>query len=369
MLNRIFSDGSSEGHFLFVLITFLSQFPEGILLKDFVDFISMGIMDYSPTNWISPLLKLSLLSSENEDYFKEYSELDSQVANMLCMGLSNTTIVKNILEFKSELRNDVLSLKSVMVGDKPELTLLTHYLVREVVKESAEEAGATDLLYTGFRNTIIFHRLYLSSLLLETRQGSDAPQEDLIDGTQISPNIFTMALNQDLQEVQLFDLKANTKIALNALFGHYQSSYYVTLVNSPKVNAVSASEYYLMISKNAEVDSPDFFIGSDFAVWLEDCIMKIMTLSKVLGYRNLGINIQEIADKLRETANNAGSPVFLWLPYKTDYWVADKLYHQLTDKHSGYVNTHEVTTELESTLDNMGLKLANMKTSPETALE
>ena len=84
-------EDEKTGKFLFVLLSFLSLFPEGILLNDFVQFVTMPNfrMEYAPQNWISPLIKLSLLSSTlEEDNKGKLRSLDQQVASLIMSGTS-----------------------------------------------------------------------------------------------------------------------------------------------------------------------------------------------------------------------------------------------------------------------------------------
>lgn len=340
------------------------------MLTDFVQFVEMGKMEYQPSNWISPLIRLALLSTE-KDFFKEYDRLDSKVADMLMHNYKKADIVKEFLQFRSEFHNNILSLRSITVGSRTELILVVHYLVREVVVESATETDKLDLLHTGMLNSLYFHRLYLNTYLTLLRSDPKL-QEDIVESTQISAySIFTGMDTWDLDEhTPAFVIKHTDKVSLSAMFTHYHSSYYVILEESRSkgdagfLNATLSSAYYLGIAKTAPEDSDEKEKGSEFAMWLQDFLMKVLTMCKIFRQFNFGVNFQMVAEKIRETAVSLDMDEFLWLPYKADYWLADKLYSELLSGQQ--LQILDTANELESAIDSLEFKIANIKQDEDT---
>lgn len=335
------------------------------MLEDFVQFIEMGLWTHQPENWISPLIKLSLLSTE-KDFYDEYDKLDSEIADMLMNNYPRAEIAKKFLQYRSEYHNNILCLKNITVGNRTELILAVHYLVREVVVESAQENDRLDLLHYGMMNVVMFHRIYLNTYF-QLLKDDVKLQEDIVESTQVSRyNVFTLMDMDNIDEYPAFNLKYTDKVSLSALFKHYQISYYVILEESEFLNATKSAAYFLGVSKDAPEDSDDVHIGPNFAIWLEDFIMKILTFCKIFKDFYFGIDFQKVSDKISETANRLSLPYFDWLPYKTDLWMADKLYNDLQSNQQYQVQ--DTSRQLEIVIDSLDFRISNIKQDADNEL-
>lgn len=357
-----------------MLLSFLSLFPEGILLEDFVQFVEMpGMMQHVPPNWISPLIKLSLLSSES-DFKEKFETLDSEVAKQLMKGTSKSSIVKMFLEYRSEKHNNILCLRNITVGKQTELIIVVNYMVREVISESAKETNHLNLVNAGLWNALVFHRLHLNSLLHYARTNLNLI-DDMFDGTQMSYNLFQMIDSTEIEDykthelkVPLFEVPNKGKASLKAMFTHYQTSYNLLLTDSHFLNALDGVSYFLLShEKNsqrfeegeAEAEEDEEEISAYMNI-LEDTIMKIITLCKVFDENEILVVIEKTAVKLRDIALGLDSSfTFQWLPFKVVYCMASLNFQKVLD--SPLSSLQNAADLLVAQIDDMEYKLRDVK--------
>lgn len=354
-----------------MLLSFLSLFPEGILLEDFVQFVEMPkTMQYVPHNWISPLLKLSLLSTEG-DYKENFTKLDSEIAHQLMRGMPKASIVKMFLEYRSERHNNILCLRSITVGKQTELIIVVNYLVREVISESARETDHLNLVYAGLMNALVFHRLYLNSLLQYAKTSLNLI-EDLIEGTQIGHGLFKMFDNNDIEDFQtqqvlvpLFEVSNKAKSSLKAMFTHYQTSFNIILTESKYLNAIEGLSYFLISNEKKETVLEEEVVEEipSYVSYLEDMIMKIITMCKIFDEHEIIVVIEKTVARLRDIALGLGSPAFQWLPYKFIYCVAAQTYQRLLE--CPLTSLQSLVDLLVAQIDDMEYKLRDVKPAKE----
>lgn len=355
-----------------MLLSFLSLFPEGILLEDFVQYVEMpGCMQNVPPNWITPLIKLSMLSSEEETK-DDFQKLQSDVAIQLMRGTPKSSIVKMFLEYRSEKHNNILCLRNITVGKQTELIIVVNYLVREVISESAKETDHLDLMYSGLWNALLFHRLHLNSLLHYSKINLNLI-DDMFDGTQISHNLFKMMDSNEIEDfvthqfkVPLFEVPNKGKASMKAMFTHYQTSYNILLTDSRYLNALEGVSYFLLTHEkkediwDEEQNNEDTEEISAYMNHLEDTIMKIITMCKVFDENEILVVIERTAVKLRDIALGLGSSyTFQWLPFKVVYCTASLNYKKVLD--SPAASLQYSTDLLVAQIDDMEYKLRDVK--------
>ena len=248
-----------KGPQYFVMLTFLSLFPEGILLPEFVHFMGLKDIEY-PSDWLDSLVSLSILITGAdilpEKIKEKRKELDKELATGRANKLEPWELMKIVIDSKFDQIYNIISIREINLGRKTEVVIMTNYLVREAFNELIKEGdnlgisvnmGKGDsclkLIHAALTNAIDFHRHFLCEIIKEVYpQAFDSNVEEDIVFSNLLSGIEEPVVGELVLDTQTPNNYKNPGI-LHEIFDHYRSSYMVLFSEASTYNYIKVSNW------------------------------------------------------------------------------------------------------------------------------
>lgn len=391
------------------MLSFLSFFPKGILVRHYVTFVrEFGMMEHRPIHWAVPLINLKLLrpgiDPQEIKNFKEKNE--NEIARMEMEGFNTIeSILERFLDFRLEDDLDLLYIKKDNVGSTTELVLMVNYQVRNVLEEMAEESLALKLIYSGLTNAISFHRIFLHLAIGSLKINcASSYQEELVEATQIGEGYLQRRTSGGLPKYQedssvlsYFDIAKCNKVEFEELFNHYITSYTELFCSTHRYQFCNVLKYILYFFRSSldeematpieeeygwgmkiedqlsscskkELKPESRIFAESYGRVLTDTIIKVLTMTKILSRYELVKDLDDTAQMIRDSLLELGVHDFCLLGFQVSHFVAQFYLNQIL-KGQDHSRLNENIYNAISSVEQMKVSASKLPSSEDFELE
>ena len=248
------------------MLAFLSLFPEGILLPEFVHFMGLEDIEYK-SDWLDSLVRLAFLITDPDILPKDIKAKHDKLNKELIAGRANQRepreLMKIVIDSKFDQHYNIISIREINLGRKTEMVIMTNYLVREainelikegenlekggVMKKKGSDIGKEDnclkFINAALTNAIHFHRHFLCEIIKEVNpQAFDSNVEEDMVFSNLLSGIEEPVVGEKVLDIQTKN-KCKDPGILHEIFDHYRSSYMVLFSEASTYNYIKVSNW------------------------------------------------------------------------------------------------------------------------------
>lgn len=266
--------GDQDG--LFNLLCFLSCFPNGIYFSDFKNVIECRdyqMVDF-PSDWLSPLLKLSIISDPRSLDSDEIAELDDKIANQKMLGASEEMIVLELIESKVLNKSKSwLEIRYERIGKSDQLL----FIVDSNIRNGIDSMECTDLtVYRCLLNSIHFHQLMLNSIIFAAKRNFLC-YEEITECSAVNNSIVWLPNEEDQRISTLIEAEP-TLNNIKGVLKHNTTNYRVLISEKGNLSIKGGLEF---VNSHGTKEDQQQYVDN-----IEDFMVKVLTVNKICDERS-----------------------------------------------------------------------------------
>ncbi len=302
------------------LLCFLACFPSGIFLQDYKEVIEHGLFAEFPSDWLSPLFKLAMITLDGPADQDTINNINSEIAAKKVGGTKDEDLIMYIFKLDLIKSTSLIQCKYERICGQLEILIFTNPVVRQLLQNMTE---ANEMIYHGLLNALGYQQMILSSIIVVCKHYFYFMEELIEASTLNASEVWNDRQFADLQ-VSYIERYDYTLEELKEIFTHHDTNF----------RSMFSDEHSLSIGGLLR-----FIQNHDDATYkqqvkqkIEDFVAKVLTATKICKEAKESVGYADVINRLLNT--DKYRRILTTLCFKVELFLADIVYTEVSQGHS-----------------------------------